>query len=301
MDTMNQVITDNIWRRVKQLARKSGHTTAAIAYVSTRKYVSFGDGDVLVCDASDQAIRSGETSATVLAHFFKAGANIYSCRGLHAKTLVMGRIVLIGSCNLSESSAKVLRELAVVSSDASLRSQALAFVHGLTEQSAPVDKTFIERITRIPVSRRRRINRRKRKTFHFGTRTWVVNTVPLDPERYADEESLVEQAEKAVKKKIRKSRADISWIRTTGKGRFRSLAQEGDTIIDLSSTGKHVTVSPPVAVLQKQDHGHWTRFYYESPDDSISWTAFAKALGSNLQISIDNYFKLNRIQVWRDN
>jgi site-specific recombinase XerD len=26
-----------------------------------------------------------------------------------------------------------------------------------------------------------------------------------------------------------------------------------------------------------------------------------KALGSNLQISIDNYFKLNRIQVWRDN
>jgi predicted enzyme related to lactoylglutathione lyase len=26
-----------------------------------------------------------------------------------------------------------------------------------------------------------------------------------------------------------------------------------------------------------------------------------KALGSNLQNSIDNYFKLNRIQVWRDN
>ena len=26
-----------------------------------------------------------------------------------------------------------------------------------------------------------------------------------------------------------------------------------------------------------------------------------KALGSNLQFSIDNYFKLNRIQVWRDN
>jgi hypothetical protein len=278
MQTINQILTDNIWRRVKQVARTSGRKTAAIAYVSTYKYVSFGDGDVLVCDASDQAIRSGETSAAVLARFFKAGADIYSCPGLHAKTLVLGRAVVIGSCNLSESSAVVLRELAILTTDASIRSQALAFVHGLREQSQPVDKAFLDRITHIPVSKRRRVSRRKRKTFHFGTRTWVISTVPLDPDRYTDEEPLVEQAEKAVKKKLQRARADISWVRWTGKGRFRSVAKEGDTIIDLNSTGKRVTVSPPVAVLRRQDHGHWTRFYYESTDDSMSWTAFEKEL-----------------------
>lgn len=138
MRTINQVVTDNIWRRVKQITSQSERKTAAIAYVSTHKYVSFRDGDILVCDASDQAIESGETSAAVLAHFFKAGAKIYPCRGLHAKTLIIGRVAIIGSCNLSESSAEILRELAVFSMDASIRSQALAFVYGLAKQSQPL-------------------------------------------------------------------------------------------------------------------------------------------------------------------
>lgn len=122
------------------------------------------------------------------------------------------------------------------------------------------------------------MSRQKRKPFHFGTRTWVISTRPLDSEQYANEEPLVEQAEKAVKMKLQKSRAVISWIRWTGETRFRSLAREGDTIIDLSTTGKRVTVSPLVAVLHRQDHGRWTRFYYESPSDWMSWTAFEKEL-----------------------
>ncbi len=131
--------------------KKTKRKIAALAYVSTPKYLSFGKGDILVCDASDQAIKSGETSAVVLARFYKKGAEIYSCPNLHAKVMVLGRNVLIGSCNLSESSAQVLRELAVITSDTSTRSQALAYIHSIKDTSSLVNEAFLERISKIPV------------------------------------------------------------------------------------------------------------------------------------------------------
>jgi len=276
--TMNEIITNNIWRRVKAIARKSKQCSAAIAYVSTSKYLSFSDGDILVCDASTSAIESGVTSAKALADFHKAGAQIYSCPGLHAKTMVIGRTVIIGSCNLSESSAKVLRECAVLSTDTTLRSQSLAFIHGLMEQSELIDDNFISRILKIPVSKRRNIFRTKRKDIHFGKRTWIISTAPLNEDNYSDEIPLVAKAEKAVKQKLHKTRADIGWVRWTGKGRFRTHAREGDALVDLNCIGKRVTVSPPVAILHRHDHGNWTRFYYESPNESMGWTSFEKKI-----------------------
>lgn len=275
---MSEILTDNIWSHIKRLSRKPGRKSAAIAYVSTSNYVRFGDGDVLVCDASVSAIKSGETSAAVLAQFHKAGAQIFSCPGLHAKTLVLGRSVLVGSCNLSESSANVLRECAILSSDTTLRSQTLAFIHGLAKQSEPVDDAFIVRILRMRVSKRRGKAPRKRKTLRFGKRTWVISTVLLDEDRYQDEAPLVAEAEKGVKRKLHKTRAEIANVRWTGKDRFRRLAREGDTLIELNASGKRVTVSSPVAILQRQDHGHWTRFYYEPPDAHMGWSSFERKI-----------------------
>lgn len=60
--TMQRVLADNVWQQISPIIRKAKHKIAALAYVSTPSYVTFGKGDILICDASDQAIRSGETS-----------------------------------------------------------------------------------------------------------------------------------------------------------------------------------------------------------------------------------------------
>jgi len=47
---MEEIITDRIWSRVKQLIEGQPSKTAAVAYVSKGAPLSFGDGDTLVCD-----------------------------------------------------------------------------------------------------------------------------------------------------------------------------------------------------------------------------------------------------------
>ncbi len=276
---MNRLLTDNIWQQLKS-ALPNGKKLAALAYVSTDRYCSFKKGDALVCDASESAIKSGQTSAAALAKFYRAGAEIYSYENLHAKVLVIGQKVLIGSCNLSASSANTLRELALLTSNISIRSQTLAFIYKLIRESAPVDNKFLKRITKIPVLKRSRFGKNNRKSVKLGNRTWVVRTYELNPARYKHEESFVQKAESEIKNKLHKSKAEINWVRWTGKSKFRSLAREGDTIIELSSQrrGKRVTASSPASILMRQHHRKWTRFYFETPSDEISWTTFARSL-----------------------
>ena len=87
---MERILTDNVWKQIASLARACKRRSAALAYVSTDNYVSFKKGDILVCDASDAAIKSGETSAAILARYYKKGVQLYSRTSLHAKVLVMG-------------------------------------------------------------------------------------------------------------------------------------------------------------------------------------------------------------------
>jgi len=281
---MDQILTDNVWKQIARQACKEKRKYAAIAYVSNDQYVRFGKGDILVCDVSDQAIRTGETSPAVLLRFFKAGAQLFSRPNLHAKIMVFGKNVLIGSCNLSDSSATSLREAALLSSRSVIRSQAVAFIHRSREEAEPIDRHFLERIRKIKVLRRRPVSLvRRSRARPLGNRTWVVRTEDLDPNRFKDEEKWVERAVKEVKQRLADPESEISWIRWTGHDGFRKLAKEGDTIIDMGSSqrGKRVVVSAPTAILKRQDRQKkWTRFYFEVTKGrrKMSWTNFGRNL-----------------------
>ena len=276
---MNRLLTNNIWQQLKS-DLSNGKKLAALAYVSTDRLCSFKKGDALVCDASESAIKSGQTSAAALAKFSKAGAEIYSCENLHAKVLVIGRKVLIGSCNLSASSANTLRELAVLTSNTSIRSQTLAFIYKLIRESTPIDDKFLKRISKLPIPKRRWSAKNTRKPIKLGSRTWVIRTEELITERYKNEEFFVEQAESEIERKLHKSKAKINNVRWTGKKRFRSLAREGDTIIELElqKPDKQIIVYSPVSILMRQHRQKWTRFYYEAPSEEKSWATFERAL-----------------------
>ena len=63
---MSELVSAELWRRLRELAKNAKRKHAAIAYVTDDRYVIFGKGDVLVTDASDGAIKSGQTSVEVL-------------------------------------------------------------------------------------------------------------------------------------------------------------------------------------------------------------------------------------------
>ena len=80
---MNRVLTAEIWREVKKRARTVKSRKAAIAYV-TKDLIGLRAGDVLITDASERAIRSGQTSAPLLRELHRNRVEIYSHKGLHS-------------------------------------------------------------------------------------------------------------------------------------------------------------------------------------------------------------------------
>jgi hypothetical protein len=296
---MDTIITGDIWKQVRLHARDAKRRLVAVAYVTTDGHMGFKPNDVLICDASDQAIRGGETSARVLHMLSRRGIEIHSRPDLHAKAAVFGRWALVGSCNLSSNSAD-LTELALLTDRKQVVAQATAFVHALRESSEKIDDDFLRRILKIKVRQaRRRWPNRKDKATRFGNKVWLVSVCELAKNSFPEEQPFVEKAVKKASALLADKDSTFSYIRWTGKARFRSVARPGDIAVQIckSLSGKRTSVFAPCPIIFRQDVAHWTRIYVSEPEDckNVSWERFkneAKKLGL-AHISKDSVRELN--------
>jgi hypothetical protein len=144
----------DLWPQLGRLARKAKHRMAAVAYVTRAAEVRFGAGDILVVDASDQAIKSGVTAAVILRTAHRRGARLFSCPGLHAKVLLLGNVAVVGSANISATSVNKKIEAALITDDHATTSTVRSLIVQLANQSDEIDDTFLRRIGKIKVSRK---------------------------------------------------------------------------------------------------------------------------------------------------
>jgi hypothetical protein len=110
---MEQLLSGDIWAQVNKILKKEKEKIACIAYVTSAE-LQLTKGDTLICDASTYSIKCGTTSATTLNKYYKRGVKIYCNQQLHSKLLLTDNFLVIGSANLSESSAKNLVESSIV-------------------------------------------------------------------------------------------------------------------------------------------------------------------------------------------
>lgn len=279
---MDTIITGDIWKQVRPYAKAAKRRLVAVAYVSTDGHIGFKRNDVLICDASDRAIKGGETSAQLLRSLHRKGVELRSRSDLHAKLAVLGRHALIGSCNLSAASAQDLTELALLSDRKQIVAQASAFIHALRETSEEIDVDFLRRVLKIKVRpARRRGSKRKGQATRLGNKVWLISVHQLAEDSFPKEQPFVEKAEQKATDLVADKDSTISWIRWTGKARFRAMASPGDMVIQIWKplSGKRVTVFGPCPILYRQDVAHWTRFYLSEPEDceSLPWERFKKA------------------------
>jgi|SRR5579863_10458700 len=115
---MLKVVSAGLWKAIAVKGKRAATRRAAIAYVGDSPPLTFGDGDILIVDASDPSIASGRTSAKALKRFQRAGAELFSHRNLHAKVMLLDDWVVIGSANDSQHSARAYVEAALVSDPA---------------------------------------------------------------------------------------------------------------------------------------------------------------------------------------
>jgi hypothetical protein len=281
---MNELLVTGLWRRLRQLATSAKKKHAAIAYVTDDTKIAFGEGDVLIADASDEAIQSGQTSAVVLKAAWKRGARIFSIRRLHAKVYVFDKYAVIGSANLSKESEK-RTEAALLTDQPTVVSAARLLIDRLRQTGDVVDKEFIERICKLPVEKRARPvhGQRIKLKGDRRPRTWLVGLMPVREK--AEEKDVVERGMKEAEKHVSHEDSSVSFIRFRGNSRFRREAQAGDVLVCIwtpSGKGEPEAVYHHSPILLRKDdvENNLTWFYVEEFPDAhnttLTWKQFQK-------------------------
>jgi hypothetical protein len=239
---MNELLSSGLWPRLRKLAKSAKKKHAAIAYVTDDTKIAFGKGDVLVTDASDVAIKSGQTSAAVLQAAWKRKAQIVSITGLHAKVYVFDKYPVIGSANLSKESEK-RTEAALLTDQPTVVSAARLLIDSLKKEGDAVDEEFIERMCKLPVTMRPNpIPGQKVKAKADPVpRSWLVGLRPVEEKE--EEKDFVEEGMEEAEKHISQEDSLVSWQLTVpqrGKG-----GRRGCLHLDRKRQGKPGSRLPP--------------------------------------------------------
>jgi hypothetical protein len=270
---MIEVNSDNLWEVLKKLAIESKSKLAAVAYVTDDSYISFEKEDVLIVDASNEAIASGKTSAKILKTAFNKGAKIYSCDYLHAKVIIFGQKVYIGSANVSLNSVKNLVEIGIISDHLDILSGAIQFIEKIKSDSIYVDESFINSILTIPVIRKASPCK-KRKDIHIEARYWMVSI--SNDYQYPGDEDAVENDNN----KIEVSNGEIaSWFWHKKGTTFFEHAKIGDFVViierEMRSESEPACAYRHIIISDITDDGQTKAYHYSFSDKyKTTWSTF---------------------------
>ncbi|MEP9390761.1 phospholipase D family protein [Gordonia sp. VNK1] len=114
----------------------------------------FRHGDVLVVNASKEAVASHATSPDALAELIAKGIEVKSSPTLHAKVLVGEGIAIVGSANASRNSTESL-EAVIVTDDKAAIVRARDFVAGIAADANPIDDDLLTELRRVWEENRR--------------------------------------------------------------------------------------------------------------------------------------------------
>lgn len=277
---MEQFLTGDIWKEVNKHLTKRQKKIACIAYVTSDK-LELTKGDTLICDSSIYSIKFGETSAKTIETYFKRGVKIYSNQQLHSKILLTDNFLVIGSANLSKSSAEKLTESSVITESDILISQAKAFCHNLTEESTILNEKDIQELLKIEVVKRpfKPTTKSKIRQKKFGNQYWFVSAYPLKERTYVKIKDNVENTKNTISKATKIDEHDISFLRWRAKTEFCENAKEGDQIIIKFNNAEKTRsyIYKPRTILKKELVDGITFFYYDnrgSEESKVSWTKF---------------------------
>jgi len=114
------LITTHVWKHLTRATNKAkGRGMAAVAYFGqgASKLLPLRSGSRLIVDASEGAVKSGQTCPKDLIALVKRGVRVFSVPNLHTKVFVFGRRAYVGSANVSNRSANTLVEAIVSTTD----------------------------------------------------------------------------------------------------------------------------------------------------------------------------------------
>ena len=165
---MTAFVADSVWEQLKKIARDSQRPAdVAVAYFGqgAATLLPLPKGSRLVVDASEQAVKSGQTHPDDLASLVRRGVRVYSVLNLHAKVFVFGGTAFVGSANVSRRSASMLVEAAIMTTEREVVKTARKFVQDLClNRLGPEELDRLQGLYRPPKIIGNRSTQRRKKT-----------------------------------------------------------------------------------------------------------------------------------------
>ena len=298
-----QIVKGDVWknRDVIAAANAAKCRVFCVAYVTQAQGSLFRSGDVLICDASGKAVSCGETDPRFLRKLLEKGVRIYSCEALHAKCAVFDDYVLLGSANMSESSASRLVELSVLEKDRRLSLDVNTFILGLIRSGvamelSPKDLARLSkkwRSKQVPWQggfAKRNFHRSRR-----GHTNHIVTVTIRDRNARSVTQEELDKSEEAAESYMRSSGrslggGSLDYYYTTEEWGSRK-PKEGDSLICVvynnSRKGAHANVYYPgtVVMVDRKQKAHIV--HYLAPDKSIPYGIFRAKF--NLKKSVNRF------------
>jgi len=167
-----KLIIADVWRALTEEAKRNKKPAhVAVAYFSkgAADLLPLPPKSRLVVDASEAAVKGGQTHPADLRRMRRRKVDVYSVQNLHAKVFVFGRSVFIGSANVSKYSAKTLQEAVVRLNDIRIVRAARSFINDLClEPLGPAELKRLQKLYRPPRFVAGRSEARKKRKHRSG-------------------------------------------------------------------------------------------------------------------------------------
>ncbi len=279
-------VQQGLWKQLTSAVVKAkGKADVAVAYFGKDgcDLLPLRAGSRLVVDASDAALKSGQTYPEGLLKLYRKGVAIYSKPGLHAKVFVFAKKAYVGSANASKHSAHTLVEAALVADSVATVRKVRAFVDRLALHELGEEQ--LKRLMKI--YRPPKVfggQRAPRASVVKGPRVWITmlttDDLPEAFEEFHEEEGRV--ARKLMVHPRRHNQDSFWWAGDCPYAR-------GDIVVQVvRERGEPNRVLPPGTVLHKATHvrngQRKTFIYLESPNKRRKLeTVFAKQIGAGVR------------------
>jgi hypothetical protein len=262
-----------VWRRITAAAKASNKPAyVAVAYFGKEasRLLPLTRGSRLVVDASEHAVKSGQTHPADLKRLVRKGVRVYTLANLHAKIFVFGSKAFVGSANASRRSSSALIEAIVVTTDKS----AVKAVRALIERHClqPLGPEELDRLQSMyrpphlpPESRRVGPRARRRGTAPTLRPLRLVQLWHHDPPEGS--EAAAKAGRAAARREMTRPRAhDLDEFHWDWACPF----QRGDVVVQIvNEGGGRRMVSPPGNVINvtkwARGNGRRTFVYLELP------------------------------------
>lgn len=245
-------LSSDIWPQLEDAARTARVRCAvAVAYfgAGASKLLPLPKGSHLVIDASDGAVKCGQTCPADLLKMVERGVTVFSVPNLHAKVFVLGRTAFIGSTNASNRSASQLVEAVIRTTEPGAVGAAREFVSGLClheltpEVLKRLDKLYVP--PRIVGGKREKKPSSKAIPGPAIPRLLLIQTSPVTLSE--SEQAIYDAGLPFAEKRRRHPRGfELDSFRTDGRRQYAV----GDIVVQVIDEGNsNVLVSPPGNVL----------------------------------------------------